>query len=64
MARVVSFVGDSLSLVAVMVKLTQTTGQALAVAALLLVGDFAPALLSPVSGAISDRFDRRLVMIV
>ncbi len=63
-ARVVSFVGDSLSLVALMLHVAQTTGQALAVAALLLVGDFAPALLSPVSGAISDRFDRRRVMIV
>ncbi len=62
-ARVVSFVGDSLSLVALMLHVAETTGQALAVAALLLVGDFAPALLSPISGAISDRFDRRRVMI-
>lgn len=63
-ARVISFVGDSLSLVALMLHVAATTGQALAVAALLLVGDFAPALLSPLSGAISDRFDRRRVMIV
>jgi MFS family permease len=63
-ARVVSFIGDSLSLVALMLHVAATTGQALAVAALLLVGDFAPALLSPLSGAISDRFDRRRVMIV
>ncbi|WP_232666992.1 MFS transporter [Pseudonocardia sp. TRM90224] len=63
-ARVVSFVGDSLSLVALMLHVAQTTGQALAVAALLLVGDFAPALLAPISGAISDRFDRRRVMII
>ena len=62
-ARVVSFVGDSLSLVALMLHVAQTTGQALAVAALLLAGDFAPALLSPLTGAISDRFDRRRVMI-
>ena len=63
-ARVISFVGDSLSLVALMLHVSATTGQALAVAALLLVGDFAPALLSPLSGAVSDRFDRRRVMIV
>ena len=63
-ARVISFVGDSLSLVALMLHVAQTTGQALAVAALLLAGDFVPALLSPLSGAVSDRFDRRRVMIV
>lgn len=63
-ARVISFAGDSLSLVALMLHVSATTGQALAVAVLLLVGDFAPALLSPLSGAISDRFDRRRVMIV
>ena len=63
-ARLVSFIGDSLSLVALMLHVEATTGQALAVAVLLLVGDFAPALLSPLSGAISDRFDRRHVMIV
>jgi len=62
-ARVVSFTGDSLSLVALMLHVAETTGQALAVATLLLVGDVAPALLSPLSGAISDRFDRRRVMI-
>ena len=62
-ARVVSFVGDALSLVALMVHVAQTTGQALAVAALLLAGDFVPSLLSPITGAISDRFDRRRVMI-
>jgi MFS family permease len=63
-ARLVSFTGDSLSLVALMLHVEATTGQALAVAVLLLVGDVAPALLSPLSGAISDRFDRRRVMIV
>jgi MFS family permease len=63
-ARVISFVGDSLSLVALVLHVAATTGHALAVAALLLVGDFAPSLLSPLSGAISDRFDRKRVMIV
>jgi MFS family permease len=62
-ARVVSFAGDSLSLVALMLHVAQGTGQALAVAALLLAGDVAPALLSPLTGTVADRFDRRRVMI-
>ena len=63
-ARIVSFVGDSLSLVALMLHVAATSGQALAVAALLLVGDFVPSLFAPLAGAIGDRFDRRKVMIV
>jgi MFS family permease len=63
-ARLVSFVGDSLSLVALMLHVAQTSGRALAVAALLLAGDVVPALLSPLTGAIGDRFDRRRVMII
>jgi MFS family permease len=62
-SRVVSFVGDTLSLVALMLHVSATAGTALAVSALLLVGDFGPALLSPVTGAIADRFDRKRVMI-
>jgi MFS family permease len=77
-ARVVSFVGDSLSLVALMLHVAATSGQAtgdggpdgggpgrvgLAVAALLLVGDVVPSLFAPLAGAIGDRFDRRTVMI-
>lgn len=61
-ARVISFTGDSLSLVALMLHVAGSTGQALAVSLLLLVGDFAPALLGPVTGAISDRFDLKRVM--
>jgi len=63
-ARVVSFVGDSLSLVALMLHVAATSGQAIAVAALLLVGDVVPSLFAPLAGAIGDRFDRRTVMIV
>jgi MFS family permease len=62
-ARVISFVGDALSLVALMLHVAETTGQAFAVALLLLVGDFAPALFGPLTGAVSDRFDRRRVLI-
>jgi MFS family permease len=62
-ARTVSFLGDSLSLVALMLYVADTTGAALAVALLLLVGDFAPALLGPLAGTIGDRFDLRRVML-
>lgn len=62
-ARAISFAGDSLSLVALMLHVASTTGQALAVSLLLLAGDLAPALFSPLTGAISDRFDLKRVMI-
>jgi MFS family permease len=62
-ARIVSLTGDSLSLVALMLLVAGRTGDALAVALLLLVGDFAPSLLGPLTGAISDRFDLRRLMI-
>jgi MFS family permease len=63
-ARIVSLTGDSLSLVALMLLVADRAGDALAVALLLLVGDFAPSLLGPLTGAVSDRFDLRRVMIV
>lgn len=62
-ARAVSFLGDALSLVALMLYVAETTGQALAVALLLLAGDFAPALLGPLTGTISDRFDLKRIMV-
>ncbi|MEU7585394.1 MFS transporter [Micromonospora sp. NPDC049230] len=62
-ARVISYAGDSLSLVALMLHVEDSTGRAFAIALLLLVGDFAPALLGPLTGALSDRFDLRRVMI-
>ncbi|MEH1124052.1 MFS transporter [Micromonospora sp. CPCC 206061] len=62
-ARFLSSAGDALSLVALMVHVADSTGQALAVSVLLLVGDFAPSLFGPLTGAISDRFDLRRVMI-
>jgi MFS family permease len=63
-ARTVSLTGDALSLVALMLLVADRTGDALAVALLLLVGDFAPSLLGPLTGAVSDRFDLRRVMVV
>ena len=62
-SRTISTFGDSLGLVALLLHLAEGTGQAFAVAALLLVGDFAPSLLAPLTGGISDRFDRRRVMV-
>jgi MFS family permease len=62
-ARTVSFLGDSLSLVALMLYVADTTGAALAVALLLLVGDFAPSLLGPFTGTVSDRWDLKRVMV-
>jgi len=62
-ARTVSRIGDSLSLVALMLHVAATTGQALAVALLLLAGDVVPALLGPLAGTVSDRFALRHVMV-
>ncbi|CAO5227334.1 MFS transporter [Frankia sp. AgKG'84/4] len=62
-ARCVSRTGDSLSLVALMLHVADTTGQGVAIALLLLAGDFAPSLLGTFTGAISDRLDRRRIMI-
>jgi MFS family permease len=46
-----------------MLYIADTTGQALAVALLLLVGELAPALLSPLAGTVSDRFNLKRVMV-
>lgn len=62
-ARGVSYAGDTLSMVALMLHVASSTGQALAVSALLLAGDFVPSLLAPFAGALADRFDRRRLMI-
>lgn len=62
-SRTVSLLGDSLSLVALILHVAGTTGQALAVVALLLVGDVAPALLAPLVGSVADRVDLRRLMI-
>jgi MFS family permease len=62
-SRTLSNVGDALGLVALMLFLADHTGQATAVALLLLVADFAPALLAPLTGALADRFDLRRLMV-
>lgn len=62
-ARTVSFLGDSLGLVALMLHVADQTGQAFAVAMLLLASEVAPALFGPLAGALSDRFDLRRIMV-
>jgi MFS family permease len=62
-ARAVSFLGDALALVALMLHVAATTGRGLAVAWLLLAGDFAPALLGPLAGTVADRLERRSLMV-
>ncbi|GIJ68845.1 MFS transporter [Virgisporangium ochraceum] len=62
-ARTASYIGDSLGLVALLIYLEVTTGQALAVATLLIVVDFVPGLLGPFTGAVGDRFDLRRVLV-
>lgn len=62
-ARLLSFFGDSLGLIALTLYVYQHTRSGIAVALLLLVGDFLPGLVSPLAGAVSDRWDPRLVMV-
>ncbi|MFG1814456.1 MFS transporter [Kribbella sp. NPDC049174] len=59
-----SFLGDSLGLVALLLYVEESTGAALAVALLLLAGDFTPGLFGAFAGAVGDRFDLRRVMVV
>ena len=63
LSRSISFIGDSLGGIALLLFVARDAGSGVAVALLLLVGDFAPTLLSPFSGALSDRLDRRRLMI-
>jgi MFS family permease len=62
-ARLISFFGDSVGLIALLLYTASHFGTGLAVALLMIAGDFVPSLLSPVAGAVSDRWDRRFVLI-
>lgn len=62
-SRLFSFAGDSAGLIALLLYTAERFGSGLAVALLMIAGDFAPGLLSPVTGAFSDRWDRRAVMV-
>jgi MFS family permease len=63
LARLLSFLGDSVGLIALLLYTAGHFGTGLAVALLMIAGDFVPSLLSPVAGAVSDRWDKRAVMV-
>jgi MFS family permease len=62
-ARLMSFFGDSVGLIALLLYTAERFHSGLAVALLMIAGDFVPSLLSPLAGALSDRWDRRVVMV-
>ena len=62
-SRFVSFVGDSLALVSLILYVAGRTNEGFAVAALLLAGDLTPTLVSPWTGALADRMDMRQLMV-
>lgn len=64
LARVVSFLGDAMGLVALILYVAEEVGSGTAVALLLLAGDFTPTLLSPLIGVVADRLERRRLLIV
>ncbi len=57
-----SFVGDAVSMVAVVVLIVQTTGSASAVGGAL-VARLLPTLASPLFGVLADRLDRRTILV-
>jgi MFS family permease len=62
-ARLLSFAGDSVGLIALLLYTAEHFGSGLAVALLLIAGDFVPSLLSPLAGVVSDRAGKRAVMV-
>jgi MFS family permease len=64
LARVVSFLGDAMGLVALILYVADEVGTGSAVAFLLLAGDFTPSLLSSLVGVIGDRMERRRLLII
>lgn len=63
LSRSTSYLGDAMGLVALLLHVAGEQGEAGAVAALLLVGDFFPSLLGPLLGTVGDRFDVRRVLV-
>jgi MFS family permease len=63
LARAVSFLGDSVGLVALILYVAQSHRSAVAVALLMLAVDLVPHVFSPISGTLADRIDGRVVMV-
>jgi MFS family permease len=57
-----SFVGDAVSMVALVVLVVEITGSASAVAGALVAG-LLPTIASPLAGVIADRLDRRIILV-
>ena len=64
MARTISFLGDSIGLVALILYVADTSGTGAAVGVLLLASDFTPSLFSPIVGALVDRIELRRTMVI
>src|SRR5215210_6442551 len=60
--QTISFVGDAVSMVALVILVVQLTGSASAVGGAL-VAHLLPTLASPLFGVLADRFDRRVVLV-
>lgn len=64
LARFISFLGDALGLVALILYVSERTDSGAIVGLLLLAGDMTPALLAPVVGIIADRTEACRTMIL
>jgi len=62
-SRAISYVGDGIALIALVLHVQETSGSGTAVGGLLLAIAL-PSLLGPVAGSIADRVDRRRMMMV
>lgn len=63
LSRTISFIGDALGTIALLLYVVGEEGTGVTVAIVFLAVDFAPALLSPLTGTLSDRVDRKRLMI-
>lgn len=63
LSRITLFIGDALGTIALVLYVVGAEGSGVTVALLFLAVDFAPSLLSPLSGALSDRVDRKRLMV-
>ena len=63
-SRAISFLGSSMGLIALLLYLSGLEFAVAGVSALLLVGDFLPALLAPLLGTMADRIELRRLMLI